>query len=239
MTIPTKTLERIRNLLAKAERTDNEHERDTFTSAAAALIAKYGIDQAMLGAETKQDKPTMRRIEMHGGQHAARRMELFSWLADAMRCKVMFTTSGRHYRIAHIYGFESDIDRVELLYTSLLLQVTSALNRLKTPYGENSRAYRNSWIKGFIWKAVQMVMAREAQAVNEAEDSEVGTSKALVLASREQRVEAFFKEANPGLKRRKTAPSSSAAGWQDGEAAGSRANLGGTGLENRQRALPR
>src|SRR5580692_5021678 len=44
----TSRLDTIRALLAKAERASNDQERDAYTAMAAKLIAKYGVDEAML-----------------------------------------------------------------------------------------------------------------------------------------------------------------------------------------------
>ena len=59
-----RTLERVRKLLAKAERTDNEHERAAFMAAASALMAKYGIDS--LDPERPRQAPGDRIVTVPG-----------------------------------------------------------------------------------------------------------------------------------------------------------------------------
>ena len=237
MTIPTKTLERVRNLLAKAEGTDNEHERDTFMKAAAALMAKYGIEQAMVEtAQQERVTPIDKRFVVEaGGGWAQRRGELIYHVAEALRCKCIMDRSRDGSWVVHVFGYAADVERAEMLFTSLLLQMASALNRLQVPYYERSpRAYRNSFLLGYINQVRKMLREREAQAVQEVpQDKRTGTEVALrdrsvVLAS-------AVSEVYPTIRHRK--PKTSGGGYGAGRDAGSRANLGGTGLENRRRAL--
>jgi hypothetical protein len=239
MTIPTKTLERVRNLLAKAEGTDNEHERDTFMSAAAALMAKYGIEQAMVES-TQQERVTpinKRYIVEAGGGWARRRAELLYHVAEALRCKGIVDPGENGNWVVHLFGYPADVERAEMLFTSLLLQMASALNRVQIPFYERSpRAYRNSFLLGYISQVRKMLREREAQAVEEVpQEKRAGTEVALldrsvVLASE---VSAVY----PKMRLRK--PTTSGGGYGAGRDAGSRANLGGTGLENRRRSLSR
>ena len=50
-----KMLERVRRLLAKAEGASTEAERDAYNAKAAELIARYGIEEALL-AEDRQER---------------------------------------------------------------------------------------------------------------------------------------------------------------------------------------
>lgn len=239
MTIPTKTLERVRNLLAKAEGTDNEHERDTFMSAAAALMAKYGIEQAMVDTD-RQERVTpidKRFLVEAGGGWAQRRGELIYHVAEALRCKCILNRSRDGGWVVHVFGYPADVERAELLFTSLLLQMASALNRAPIPYHERSpRAYRNSFLLGYINQVRKMLREREAQAVQDVpQDTRTGAEVALrdrsvVLAS-------AVGDVYPKLRSRK--PKYSGGGFAEGREAGRRANLGGTGLENRRRSLTR
>lgn len=239
--VPESTLERVRKLLAKAEGTDNEHERDAFTKAAASLMAKYGIEQAMVGAGQEQrPKPMSRRFVLNDGKYIAQRTNLLCWLAQAMRCKTVYYTVGRSYTVVQVYGFEVDVERAELMYTSLLLQMTSALNDVKAPEWANARAYRNSWIKGYVAKVTAMVREREKRAVQEADAGAVsGTSTALVLRDRNKEVEELYKAENPKVRTVKSAGASNADAYHAGVKAGAQANLGGASVENRRNALTR
>lgn len=239
--IPAKKLERIRSLLAKAEATEYEHEREAFMKAATDQMAKYGVEQAMLDATKKvREKPSNRRVVIEDGQYIDRRSDLASWLTAAMNLKGAIWTEQRRRgkaRILHVFGYESDLDRFDMLYTSLSLQMASGLTRVKPPQGEHPRAFRNAWMLGFISKVTAMVKEREKQAVQEAETKTTGTE--VVLRDRRMVVEEEFTAAYPKLGKAKKRYMSSAAGFERGQVAGARANLGGTGVENRRAELHR
>jgi hypothetical protein len=79
------TIDKVRKLLALAESTDNPAERDAFNDKAAALIAKYGVDEALLAAAD----PTRDSIS-HGvidlpGPYASDKTTLLNAVSNAMR----------------------------------------------------------------------------------------------------------------------------------------------------------
>lgn len=233
--IPQTTLERVRKLLAKAEGTDNEHERETFMSAAASLMAKYGIEQAMLGQGQARVTPGNRVVHVEEGSYMARHLDLIYHIAEAMGCKsiMLHPRSARNEtnrKAVHIFGYLSDIERAEVMYTSLLLQMASTLRRLVVPAGHNTRSYRNSWCHGYVAKVVDMVKAREQAAAQEA-----GSSTALVLVDRSSAVRLAFQEEYATV--RKSYARTTGRGYSAGQAAGARANLGGTGLGGNRRSL--
>ncbi|MFB4276067.1 DUF2786 domain-containing protein [Nonomuraea sp. MTCD27] len=227
-----RTLDRVRKLLAKAEGTDNEHERDTFMAAANQLMAKYGIEQAMLAAtDRSSEKPTNRRITVEN-PWADVKANLIYNVAEAVGCKSIMITGVRGCKVVQIFGFESDLERAELLYTSLLLQMASALTRVEIPYYDSPRAYRRSWMLGFKNEVVSRIRAAERAAVREYEadrppaSSATGPSTELVLASRKEAVDKAVAEVFPSLKRG-NGLSSRGSGYGAGRAAGRQADIGG------------
>jgi len=79
------------------------------------------------------------------------RAHLLAGLAGAMRCQcVLLHTSGPGARI-HVFGYASDLERADILYTSLLLQMARGLTTAVVPDGVRSvRAWRRSWLLGFV-----------------------------------------------------------------------------------------
>ena len=63
---PTPLLDRVRKLLAKAEAVGvTPHEAEALTAKAAELMAKYGIDRALLAAdEPETDRPANRILDI-------------------------------------------------------------------------------------------------------------------------------------------------------------------------------
>ncbi len=231
-----RTLDRVRKLLAKAEGTDNEYERDSFMAAANALMAKYGIEQAMLGAFNRQaDKPGNRIITVHA-PWADVRADLVYRVAEALRCKCVLLRKVDGQARVHVFGFVADIERAEVLYTSLLLQMAGGLARLVIPEGirESPRAYRRSWMLGFAREATWLIKQAEREAAQEhsataqAPGRQSESSTALVLADRQAVVNQSVAAEYPRLET--TYTRSSGSGYGAGRAAGARANIGGTGV---------
>ncbi|MFC5835125.1 DUF2786 domain-containing protein [Nonomuraea insulae] len=217
-----RTLERVRKLLAKAERTDNEHERATFMAAASALMAKYGID-SLPPAGTRQIPGD--RVVTLPGPWAREKARLVSLVAQAVRCRPLLIGRGDGGQRVHVFGFAADLERADLLATSLLLQMASGLASVELP-GEVTavRAYRRSWLLGFTDEVYRLLCASESRA--EAESA--GTGSALVLADRRAEVERAVAAHYPDIRR--SVPTTSGTGYRDGVAAGRRADLGRTGM---------
>ena len=151
MTSKNPLLERVRKLLAKAEAQGvTPAEAEALTAKAAELMARYGIDRALLAAQQPDtDHPADRKIDV-GNPWARVQAHLLCGLASAMRCQcVILPRSGPGTRI-HIFGFSSDIERAEVLYTSLLVQMWQGLAATDVPAWTRSvRAWRRSWLLGF------------------------------------------------------------------------------------------
>jgi hypothetical protein len=130
-----------------------------------------------------------------------------------------------------MFGYTSDLDRAELLYTSLLVQMhraTAWAERSLSSYDRRHiRAWRRSFMLGYIRAVVNLVKAAEeaARGQAKAEETPGSTSTALVLVNREVAVKAAYKAAYPQTRQSKITYSGS--GYGDGHAAGQRADLGG------------
>lgn len=124
-----KHLDRIAALLRQAERTDNEHEADAFMAAAQRLATVASIDLALARKHTAQRErratPVARTIEIGqpGRRGLATYVELFCAIAAAndIRCDV-----ARNSTFVIAYGFEHDIEVVQALYASLVVQMVRA-----------------------------------------------------------------------------------------------------------------
>ncbi|MGI5289269.1 DUF2786 domain-containing protein [Nonomuraea polychroma] len=215
-------LDRVRKLLAKAERTDNDHERATFMAAASALMAKYGID-TLPPVGTRQTPGD--RIVTLPGPWAREKARLVSLVAQAVRCRPLLIGRGDGGQRVHVFGFAADLERADLLATSLLLQMASGLARVRVPEDVTAvRAYRRSWLLGFTDEVYRLLCEAESRA--EAESAGAGTE--LVLADRRAEVARAVSAHYPHI--RMSVPRTSGSGYRDGVAAGRRADLGRTGM---------
>ena len=139
-------LETIRKLLAKAERASTAEEAEAFNAKAAAMIARHGVDEAMLAATgARQDKISERRIAL-SDPYSQEKGQLAGLVGRALGCRaVVHPGHGRGQLTAvTIFGYESDLQRTEVLFTSLLVQATRELVRQRPPVGrtESTAAFR-------------------------------------------------------------------------------------------------
>jgi hypothetical protein len=224
--------ERVRKLLAKAEARDvTPAEAEALTAKAAEMMARYGIDRALLAAQQPEtDHPADRKVDVDN-PWARVQAHLLCGLASAMRCQcVILPRSGPGTRI-HIFGFASDIERTDVLYTSLLVQMQLGLAAAPVPdWTRSPRAWRRSWLLGFVSAVVARVRAAEQQAAAQTDDErgDAGPGVELVLADRTRIVQRSIEHAYPMT--RKTRMTYSGSGYGDGYAKGQTADLGGARL---------
>jgi hypothetical protein len=240
-------LDRVRKLLAKAEDEGcPPAEAEALTAKAAELTARYGIDRALLGAlHPETDKPADRVLTLANPWGDVKR-HLLAGLALALRCQCVQTRSPEGIRL-HVFGYASDLERADILFTSLLVQMARALAAQPVPgYGGGARAWRRSWMLGYCTAVISRVRAAEDAAVASAsqgaagaEGTAHGQSATLVLADRSLVVRRQVAAAYPRL--RKTRVTFSGSGYGDGYREGQKADIGG-GAKIRSRAaraLPR
>lgn len=254
-------LAKVRKILAKAEDpAATPEEADTYTAKAAELIAAYGIDRALLAEHDPGSDRVTSRVVVLVAPYALDKSGLLSGVASALRCQAVqrtrYDAAGAKEISMHLFGFESDLVRAEVLYTSLLLQATTSLQRTQAPPWESVAAYRRTWLAGFTSAVVTRLRQAETRAEARAEDragrdsgtagafgqSQAGTSGgrsvSLVLADRSREVGRAVREEYPYLRqagRRQLSGSGRGSGYRAGE----RADLGGARLGGRRRQLGR
>ncbi|UYP18963.1 DUF2786 domain-containing protein [Rhodococcus sp. Z13] len=124
-----KMLSRIGGLLRKAESTDNEHEADAYLAAAQRLATAASVDLAMARAHTeareRRATPVQRLVTIgEAGRKGLRTYaQLFLAIAAANDVQCDITANST---VVYAYGFASDIDVCEALYSSLLVQMVRA-----------------------------------------------------------------------------------------------------------------
>ena len=221
-------LARVRKLLAKAEDAGvTPEEAQALTAKAAELMAKYGIDRALLAARRPEtDRPADRVIDVDN-PWARVQAHLLCGLASALRCQcVILARTGPGSRI-HVFGYSSDIERTDVLYTSLLVQMWQGLAVAQVPsWTRSPRAWRRSWLLGFATAVVTRVRAAEEAATRQATAPAAGSGSqtALVLADRALVIRHNIKQAYPVT--RKSHMTYSGNGYGAGYTQGQRADIG-------------
>lgn len=229
-------LEKVRKLLAKAEDPGcTPEESAALNDKAAELIAKYGMDAALLAAADPQRDPVGDRVVTVHAPYALDKAGLLATVAGALRCRSVrrkvWIGSAYSYRM-HLFGFASDLERAELVYTSLLVQASFGIAGAQVPELESPAAFRRSWLVGFTSAVGRRLAAAERRASSEAESVSAGPSVALVLADRGAQVDRRVDESYPSL--RSSAPRRlQGSGLAGGYAAGERADLGGVRVGRR------
>ncbi|MBO0805223.1 MAG: DUF2786 domain-containing protein [Nocardiopsaceae bacterium] len=236
-TVPDDLLDRVRKLLAKAEGEGvTPAEAEALTAKAAELMARYGIDRARLGALHPETDQLADRVFDLDNPWASVKAHLLAGLAMALRCQCVLLSRPVPGSRVHVFGYSSDLERADILFTSLLVQMARALAVQPVPAsGGRAKAWRRSWMLGYCTAVTGRVReAEEAAAVRCDHDdpqADSGPSTALVLADRALAVRHRAEQAYP--RTRKTRVTYSGSGYRDGYAQGQKADIGSTKIRSR------
>ena len=214
-------LERVRALLAKAEATTFPAEAEAYTAKAQELISKHSLDEAMLAGTGGTVVPYARRIGVDH-PYESEKASLLTSVARANRCHVVWSPE---FGFATVFGFDADIDAVDLLHTSLLVQAHRAMARTE-PRGKAGRARLKSFRQSFLVGYAVRIGERLAEASRAALD-QAGDPAALlpVLASRDVQVRQARDRSFPSTTRGRGFRVASLEGWESGREAADAAKL--------------
>lgn len=212
------TLDKIRGLLTKARNTPYPEEASAFFNKATQLMARYSITESML-AEKRPDFVTKTEISL--GKYRTHKESLVVATAQAFGCHVVKPDHG----ILALIGFETDLEMLENLLKSLLLQLDSELLNVS---GYNTRTARVNFAYAWCDRVSARITSFYTEAIREYEKT-TGNSTALVLVNKEEQV-ASWAERFYGYRPRYSTrhhrfnPDSNAR--SAGAAAGDRADIG-------------
>jgi Protein of unknown function (DUF2786) len=223
--LPRGILHKVRALLAKAESTTFEAESEAFTAKAQELMARHRIDRAVLGASGREagEVPVGRRIGIDSPYSNAKAVLLCS-VAQANGCDAVWSKS---LGFATVFGYAGELDAVEELFTSLLVQATAALQREGSKYDHRGQSrtaqFRRSFLVAFAYR-IGLRLRTTVDETVEAATAETGTALVPLLAARTERAVAARREAFPRTRGLSTR-ASDGEGWAAGTAFGDRADL--------------
>lgn len=264
MTVPDSKIELVRKLLAKAESTDSGPEQDALNERASELIARYGIEEAML-SDAVADQVTDISVELPN-PYAIDWRGLMWGITRPLRVRAVATRQwrgGTKIITMRLFGYKTDIAYAEILFASLRNQALAGIASIKGDryWGENTTAERKSYISGFSAavetrlenaqrKAEQEQASREQRireaaldaamldddfSLNDTPSSSPGV--ALVLANRQDKVEAAVAAVYPKLGKA-AARSLNGGHYGTGHRDGMKASLGNSrSLGNAAKAL--
>ena len=162
-------LNRVRALLAKAESTEFPDEAEALSAKAQQLMAHHSISAALLDADAgRTDGPATRRISVDNPYDGPKTL-LLNAVASANRCRSVWI---RLLGCSTVVGYEADLEAVELLYTSLLVQATTAMTRAGSrtdPYGRSrTRAFRQSFLVAYASRIGERLQTATDAATSDA-----------------------------------------------------------------------
>lgn len=230
-------MRKVQGLLAKAEGTEFEAERDAFLAKAQEMMQRHAITQA----QVEKAKPGTDRkpVEVFVSWPArtvgkAAKGSLAIRIASANRCQVGTGYGERGELGLKFQGMPDDAEFCLMLYTSLCLQAEQAYDPKLKPEWTHGRTYKASFFEGYCRRVGERIDEQARERAAELAKDTSGT--ALVLVGVQKRIEEEFGKARYGTRR---ASDSCAAGRNDGRRAGDRADMSGgqTGRVNARRQI--
>ncbi|MFC8508999.1 DUF2786 domain-containing protein [Streptomyces sp. NPDC057411] len=216
-----RTLSKIRALLAKAEATTYAEEAEALTAKAQELMARHSLDEASLAAGAPSpETPGAIRIGVDAPYEQAKAI-LLDAVATANHCRAVWNEG---LGFSTVVGFEADLDPVELLYTSLLVQGTAAMTRAEAEQRAGGRKRTKSFRQSFLLAYANRLGAR-LSATSRRVAAEAPTLLPA-LATREVAVTARTDELFPETRTSRVRAAWDEAGWSHGTSAADRAGLG-------------
>ncbi|MGH3669860.1 MAG: DUF2786 domain-containing protein, partial [Pseudonocardiaceae bacterium] len=227
--VDQKILSRVRALLAKAESTTFPEEAEALSAKAQELMSRYYLERIVIedtvniaGGGVPAPRPAAARRLWLDNPYVAAKALLVGAVAEANRCR---TVLSEKLGFTTVLGDEVDLEIVELLSTSLLVQATRAMvsaGSQTTRTGRSrTRSYRHSFLLAYATRiGERLATARDASTAAVADPSRL----LPVLAAREQVVDELFESMFPQSVSRSFSVGN-AAGWHAGRAAADLANL--------------
>ncbi|MFI5724441.1 DUF2786 domain-containing protein [Streptomyces cyaneofuscatus] len=228
-------LTRIRALLAKAEATGFPEEAEALTAKAQELMARHSIDEALIAARSHSaETPGACRIGVEPPYESAKAI-LLDAVASANRCQAVWNGD---LGFSTVVGFEPDLEAVELLFTSLLVQGTAAMTRAEAGQRASGRKRTKTFRQSFLMAYAQRLGSRLADTTERttaAADTETGggTSEGAagllpVLAARDVAVTETAERMFPRTTTTRVRGATDLDGWNHGTEAADRARVSGS-----------
>lgn len=158
-------LQKVRALLARANSTEFEAERVSCLAKADTLMEKYAIDKALaMQAEDPNVRLIVRRdmdigwfYGLRGVDWDARNEMYWLWTACVRHTRCVTTSPDKwdlNTQTVAVYGTESDLDYLDLLFTDLFLQMSAKLKPKYDPKMEIGAAVRLAKEAGMTWDQI-------------------------------------------------------------------------------------
>jgi hypothetical protein len=214
-------LRRVRKLLAKAQATDNPHEAEAFSRKAAELVQELRIDPDRLARDDDRGL-AVRDVHLGRGAYVRARLALLAVIAEANDARVVFsaTPSGT---VAHVAGFVDDLDAIEVLYQGLHAQAAAQMAGERRGTAAATQRFRRSFLFGFADR-IGLLLDESHRAADAT--SATAASREIALRRRADTVEEFAAATFGRVRAARRAGPATVSGFQAGERAATRADIG-------------
>jgi hypothetical protein len=219
-----KLVARVQALLAKAEATEFDDEAEALSAKAQELVSRYALERVLAHADSSrgEEEPVARRLWIESPYVFPKAM-LVHVVAGANRSRSVVSEK---LGFCTVVGHRQDLDALELLVPSLLVQAHAALRR----YGRQSdrrgtsrtRSFRQSFLLAYAERIGERLRAASDDATS---SSGRGGDLVPLLQRHADRVQAACDELFPHLVA-KAGTAGNTSGWAAGRAAADVALLG-------------
>jgi len=240
--VDQRLLERVRALLAKAESTAFPAEAEAYSAKAQELIARHSIEEALSVGPAAEVVPFARRVGVDH-PYENEKATLLDAVARANHCLTVWSPE---LGFTTVFGFDTDIDAVELLYTSLLVQANRAMAQAEPPGGRAGKArlkaFRRSFLVAYAVRIGERLQEAAAAMLADARGragaaDTAGPDLLPVLASRDAQVHETVRRVFPRTVRARGSRVDSREGWDSGREAADRAALASRAAKTNRAAL--
>jgi len=177
------------------------------------------IDDALLASGTGRpgrDVASGRRLFVDSPYEGAK-TDLLDVVAAVNRCRAVWH---KNLGLSTVLGFPADLDAVELLFTSLLVQAAAAMARAGSHRDDAGPSGTRSFRQAFLTSYAQHIGERLAEATESAERQAVADSADAgllpVLAARHRAVDEAVAKMFPDLARHGQGTAPDGQGWLPG-----------------------
>jgi hypothetical protein len=145
--VDEKVLGRVRALLAKAEATEYPQEADALSAKAQELMSRYSLHEALADHDRSRAPAAAARRIWIDSPYAGAKAVLTQAVATANRCRAVWAED---LGFLTVIGSETDLNLVELLATSLLVQANRAMLAAGRQAGGGGTARTRSFRQSFL-----------------------------------------------------------------------------------------
>ena len=222
--VDQKVLVKVRALLAKAESTEFPEEAEALSAKAQELMSRYSLHHAVHEHDRGRAPAASGRRLWMDAPYPGAKVLLVQAVATANRCRTVWRADPGFVTVV---GPDTELDIVELLTTSLLLQASRAMlaaGRQTTRGGTSrTRSFRQSFLVAYAARIGERLDAADHTATAAARS--VPQERLLpVLAARSQAADEMVDRLFPRMASRPVSVSNSA-GWTAGRAAADQARF--------------